>query len=194
MAGLSSAFYASEYKLNGLEPGINIIISNIIVENNNNNNHPFTEFRQHQSTILTFSMNVTISGNSTFQGNKASPLVAVSSVLNLFGDVLFEGNRGASGGAILIYSGSFLVFFNNTRVRFIKNQVTGFGGAIHLIETESNFGQACVLLFNGVDLYCNLLGWSVLTLLNLIYKFILRGTQLSLGMTFMAISLKTARG
>uniref|UniRef100_A0A1X7V0Y5 Uncharacterized protein n=1 Tax=Amphimedon queenslandica TaxID=400682 RepID=A0A1X7V0Y5_AMPQE len=181
-AGLSSAFYAFEYKFNGLEPGTNVIISNIIVENNNNyNSNPYTEFRQHKSTILTFSMNVTISGNSAFQDNEASALVAVSSVLNLFGDILFEGNRGASGGAILIYSDSYLVFFNNTRVRFLNNQVTGFGGAIHLIETESTFGQTCVLLFNGVDLYCYLFGMECINITDLNIQIYFEGNTAQLG-------------
>ena len=178
MASLSSAFYAYEYKFNGLEPGTNVIINNIIAENNSN---PYPGLTQLKSTIITFSMNISISGNSTFQRNQASPLVAVRSSLNLVGNILFEGNTGISGGAILIYSGSYLVLFNNTRVSFINNKVTGFGGAIHLLNTETDFGQVCALLFNGVDLYCNLFDLGCINIATLNIQIIFDGNMAQLG-------------
>ena len=152
MATLSSAIQVYERKDTGLEPGINVIFHNISVEDNSN---PFPDDGIQKSAITAVSMNVTFSGNSILKVNKATPLLSLSSVINLRDDVLFDHNSGVRGGAIYIDSVSYLVIHNNTRVGFINNSATNAGGAIYTAVTAINIIFACLLSFHEIDIFCN---------------------------------------
>ena len=74
-----------------------------------------------------------IVNNSRFHDNRATPIVAYGSQLELSGETNFENNTAIRGGGLsLIYSNVY--FANNSNITFRNNSAKEFGGAVHLVS------------------------------------------------------------
>ncbi len=97
---------------------------------------------------------ITISGNSRFQDNSGSAFVAVRSVLNLDGNIIFSNNKAFRGGALYLLDLTFLVIQRNTRVLFDNNEASLSGGALYveLYIDEFRYGyDDCFLYFEEIN-------------------------------------------
>ena len=80
------------------------------------------------------------SGTMNFTANSGSALAVVGTDVDFSGcTAIFVGNTGSNGGGIALLGVSLLVIGAQTRMDFIDNYVTGYGGAIYnrYIEQET---------------------------------------------------------
>ena len=81
-------------------------------------------------TLINIQDKVIVS-NSRFHDNRATPIIAYRSQLELSGETNFENNTAIRGGGLsLIYSNVY--FANNSNITFRNNSAKEFGGAIHV--------------------------------------------------------------
>ena len=157
-----AAMYAIEKKHTGAQPGIDITMRNVNVAENEVFKPAGLSVQspgEISSVIDLFSVNFTITGNSTFSNNRGTAVRCVSSILYLEENVIFENNAGVFGGALQIITASFLVIRNNTHVIFHNNTGTISGGAIFASFLTSISPLAfqyadCFLYFAVVDFLC----------------------------------------
>ena len=83
-------------------------------------------------TLINIQDKVIVS-NSKFHDNRATPIIAYGSQLELSGETNFENNTAVRGGGLsLIYSNVY--FANNSNITFRNNSAEEFGGAIHVVS------------------------------------------------------------
>ena len=162
LGGSAAIFY--EKKNNGLDPGLQVEVSDTKFVNNSIR---LTAAEQEQSTytytggtVHVFFLNLTISGDSLFADNLGTGLVGVRGSINVKGNAVFSSNQGTYGGAMHLIDYTFLTIFRNTTISFIDNTASVVGGAIYvdLLMGEFSFDyEDCFLHFESVDLFhCNL--------------------------------------
>lgn len=147
----------------GVYPSFQLTFHDVTVANNSvqsSNTGILNHLVESSGQILLVSVNFTITGLSMFANNSGVVIVAVTSLVNINGDVHFIGNKGVFGGAIRIYPQSYLIIKKNANLSFINNQATVEGGAIFF--STSSFADSnplvqgdCFLYFNYVDVLCN---------------------------------------
>ena len=159
IAIVSPVLTAVENKFDANEPGVQLHMHNIKVCNNSVSQEQ-VDLNAHDAIIVLISINVTISGDSVFSNNEGSPLYTVTSVVNIMDNVRFEDNSASSGGAIYLFTNSFIVIKDNTNLKFVNNSATRYGGAIFVLlpGTGAEFSgfNNCFFWFEEIDFYCNL--------------------------------------
>ena len=88
--------------------------------------------------------------NCTFIMNKRTALQALDSTLYFRGHVIFSGNNGTLGGALILQGGSTFYFMPHIHVQIINNHVKR-GGGIY-VEDET-VGVICPCFFQLMDLH-----------------------------------------
>ena len=88
--------------------------------------------------------------NCTFIMNKRTALQALDSTLYFRGHVIFSGNNGTLGGALILQGGSTFYLMPHTHVQIINNHVKR-GGGIY-VEDET-VGVICPCFFQLMDLH-----------------------------------------
>ena len=150
---------AVELKANARQPGIQLYLCNVEMENNDGSTSQQNSiYGVYDSVISLISINVTICGNSTFQNNKGSSVLAVTSNINIQGEVVFKENSASAGGAIQLLTQSYLIIKNNSRIDFVDNSAAGTGGAIFVILSGVGTqisSYDCFLWFEEIDNLCN---------------------------------------
>ena len=158
---LGAAMYLQELKNTGAQPGLEIIMNSTIVTEN----EIFTPVglsatsTKVSAVVSLSSVNVTITGNSTFSNNRGTALRCVSSLLYLEEDVIFKNNAGLLGGALQLVTASLMVVRNNTHVIFRNNSGAIAGGAIYADYLASLPQVAiayadCFLFFDTIEVLC----------------------------------------
>ena len=153
-----------EQKWNGQQDGLKIYLNDISVIENVVYSSRDRSYGTpaHSGAILRLeSIEATLSGNSTFERNSATAIQTVRSVLHFCGNVTFFKNSGVFGGALNVFSSSFLVVHNYSHIVFLNNSAAVHGGAIYTYATEedsfSNSIDAdagCFLYFDSIDALC----------------------------------------
>jgi len=82
--------------------------------------------------VATTGFNIQFRAFSKFQANNSTAVIGDDAVVEFYFDsfVIFEGNHGLRGGAILLIEGSFMTLFSNVSLVFFENTATLSGGAI----------------------------------------------------------------
>ena len=96
-------------------------------------------------------------GNVQFKSNNGSALVLSGCHITVAKDATFSfiGNNGRSGGAIVLYAGSYIITYPNSHLVFERNIAEYFGGAIYSYNSgvRDQFGSGnCFLRFS--DIFC----------------------------------------
>ena len=109
------------------------------------------------------SLNVDFDGNIMFLDNNGSALVLSGCHINVSesSTVNFTGNRARSGGAIVLYAGSFIVTYPMSHLVFIRNKAEYYGGAIYSYNSgvRDQFGSGnCFIRFS--DIFCDPENWT----------------------------------
>ena len=160
LGGSAAIFY--EKKNNGLDPGLQVEVSNVKFVNNSIR---LTELQERMytftgGTVHVHFLNFTISGNSLFADNLGAGLVGVQSSINVKGYTRFFMNRGTYGGAMHLVDYTLLIISRNTTIGFVNNTASIAGGAIYVNFLMGDYSFAyedCFLHFGSVELfYCNL--------------------------------------
>ena len=83
-------------------------------------------------TIYTSGIPVVYDGQITFQGNKGSALVSEGTYVDFCScNATFLSNEGVRGGAITLFSNSYILLCNSSAMNFINNSASIDGGAIY---------------------------------------------------------------
>ena len=157
IATLSPVITAVEKKFDAFEPGVQLHLHNIKISDNKVSQLQQINQEAHDAIITLASINVTISGESIFSNNKASPLLSDKSIINFKDNIRFENNSATSGGAIVVLTDSYLVIKNNTNLSFVNNLATSYGGAIYFIRSGPGIeisDSGCFMWFEKIDPYC----------------------------------------
>ena len=162
---IGSAFCGYANERTGFEPSINVtfkdvtVTDNVLQSSSDSLAHGFVESSGH---IVFISLNVTLSGDSTFANNTGVAIASLTSLLHIEGNIEFLNNNGIFGGAIRLIASS-LIIHNNTNLLFENNKGTVQGGAIYYysnpiyVSTTTNIRLAynCFLYFQYYDNLCN---------------------------------------
>ena len=160
IATISPVITAVEKKFDAFELGVQLHLHNIKISNNKVSQLQRINQEAHDAIITLASINVTISGESVFSNNKASPLLSDKSIINFKDSIRFENNSATSGGAIVVLTGSYLVIKNNTNLNFVNNLATSYGGAIYFIHSGPGIqitDRSCFMWFEKIDPFCGLI-------------------------------------
>ena len=102
--------------------------------------------------------------NCTFAMNKQTALQALDSTLYFGGNVIFSGNNGTLGGALMLEGGSIFYLMPHTHVQIINNHAKR-GGGIYVEDENTELPYPCFFqLMNEHDHYSEI--DSVITLEN----------------------------
>lgn len=96
-------------------------------------------------------INLTLSGSNSFFRNSATGLAAMSSLINVRGNLRFTRNQAGIGGAMKLFANSLLIPKQNTNIVFEGNRADLLGGAIYILMHPTNFTfipDDCFLYFN----------------------------------------------
>ena len=96
-------------------------------------------------------INLTLSGKNRFFRNSATGLAAMSSLINVRGNLRFTRNRAGLGGAMKLVENSLLIPKQNANIVFEGNRADLLGGAIYVLMHPTNFTfipDDCFLYFN----------------------------------------------
>jgi len=88
--------------------------------------------------------------NCTFAMNKITALLAFDSTLYFGGHVIFSGNNGTLGGALLLQGGSTIHLMPNTHIQITNNHAKR-GGGIYIEDENVGFTLPC--FFQLMDLH-----------------------------------------
>ena len=159
---LGAAIYMVEAKQSGAQPGLSVVLRNVVFKKNR-------ILYETPGSVLTLSktassaaieaqaINITIEGESLISENYATALRAVSSLLYLGDRVVFCNNSGSFGGAMHLVSSTYLILKNNSYARFENNTGAVQGGAFYinlLANLPDLYYQDCFLYFNEIDILC----------------------------------------
>ena len=158
------------------------------------------EYNETRGGAICFSgFNVKITG-STDGGSEitsSSPqgaIQGISTFLQLSGNITFCNNSGENGGAITLLNNAQLIFLENSRVTFVGNIATRYGGGILCGHCSGGNGvsfgspecQLCSNMWLTTILMYGALLVAVLFMLNMT---VMQGTFIDLS--FMPISFKS---
>ena len=148
-----AALLVYERKSSGFDTGLQLLVSNCRFERNSIEFGSSFEVGhiQDYGTVHVRSVNMTLSGTVSFVRNQATALGAVSSVIFVMGNVLFERNRAVNGAAMQLTSLSLLIPQKGANIRFINNKAELYGGAIYVKMQPDNFTfipDDCFLYFD----------------------------------------------
>ena len=101
--------------------------------------------------ITVFNLRRLIIFNSTFAINKQTALQAFDSTLYFEGQIIFSGNNGTLGGALMLQGGSKFYLMPNTHVQIVSNHAKR-GGGIY-VEDENARAIPYVCFFQVFDLH-----------------------------------------
>ena len=77
-------------------------------------------------------ISVDFNGTATFTNNSGSALAVVGAQINFSGcNATFSKNSGGNGAGIALLGVAYLLIGQNTRMNFINNHVSGYGGGIY---------------------------------------------------------------
>ena len=84
-------------------------------------------------TVYVDSLSIVFEQSVHFEGNRRSALGAVESMVDFSDNCVanFTNNSGRTGGAITLIGYAFIRVSENTKLFFIKNSASQYGGAIH---------------------------------------------------------------
>ena len=158
---VGAVMYIQELKQSGAQPGMEVIIKDAIVADNEIYRPAGLPIRSPETTAMIdlYSVNVTVTGNSTFSNNKGTAIHCVTSLLYLEDHVIFENNAGVLGGALQLATESFVIVRNNTHVIFRNNSGAILGGAIYSNYIAPLPGAVfsyvdCFLFFGTIEIVC----------------------------------------
>lgn len=127
-----------------------VTLRNIIALNNSQSNGVASVFTNSSMFIFYRLDQVIIEGvdsySSVFRNNLGSVIDAFSTNVYLRGRISFINNTASTGPAILLRSGSFLVFSNETSVLFKSNTAYVNGGAIYSVEEGTEINDCIIQL------------------------------------------------
>ena len=110
--------------------------------------------KQNTGIFLAMQVPVYFSGNTHFESNTGTALLAASSVVTFLegSDVQFWNNSGEFGGALSLVGFSLLQYEDNITFNFTDNMAT-LGGAINVHSSDQHMNVAsynCFLFFGNV--------------------------------------------
>ena len=162
-AYVGSALEVIELKLSGRLPGIQVEATDLTVVNNTGIISP--EFgssltvTDNPSAIELRSVNFTLRGDSVISFNKATGLTSILAEVGVVGNVTFESNAGVFGGALNLFTFSYLIVTRDSEIHFINNYGSIQGGAIFVSLPGSLGGGSiddCFLFFGYENFtFCN---------------------------------------
>ena len=136
-ATVGSAMAVYEYKINGFNGGMQIIIKDSHFVNNRvitSDHDTMMALSQSASTVNVRNVNLTLYGNCSFVDNIGTGIKARSSVIGVSGNVTFLRNTGINGGALSLVTHSYLIMNRNASIYFIENEAKIGGGAVYTNE------------------------------------------------------------
>ena len=161
-AYIGAAIHVTELKLSGRLPGIQVQATDLTVMHNRGITSEFGAsfaIADNPSTIDLRYVNFTLRGDSTISFNQATGLASTLALVGVVGNVTFEGNIGVFGGALNLFTFSYLIVTRDSGVHFINNFGRVQGGAIFVSLLGSLGGTTiddCFLYFGYKDfLFCN---------------------------------------
>ena len=161
-AYIGAAMQVIELKLSGRLPGIQVQATDLTVMYNRGIISDLgTSFAivDNPSTIDLLRINFTLRGDSTISFNQATGLASTLGLVGVVGNVTFEGNIGVFGGALNLFTFSYLIVTRDSGVHFINNFGRVQGGAI-FTSLLGSLGRInaddCFLYFGYEDfLFCD---------------------------------------
>ena len=157
-AFIGAALSVFEFKLSGRFLGIQVQATNLTVMHNRGIVTVAGSRFENPSAIDLHFVNFTLRGDSHISFNKATGLQNTNGVLGVVGNVTFESNVGVRGGALNLFSFSYLIVTGDSKVHFIKNIGNDQGGAIFVTVGSLGGNQVddCFLFFGYEDFnFCN---------------------------------------
>ena len=157
-----AALTVTELKLSGRLAGIQVQATDLTVVNNRGITSDFgttLAAADNPSAIDLRAVNFTLRGDSNISFNKATGLTSILAVVGVVGEVTFESNVGVFGGALNLFTFSYLIVTRDSEVRFLNNYGSIQGGAIFVSLPGSLGGgntDDCFLYFGYEDYtFCN---------------------------------------
>ncbi len=141
MAFTGSAILAWEFKSHAAYVGTQLqvtgvnIIGNIISSTNSAQTISSTnsaQTNQQQTGIIDLrTINMTLKGSCSISNNAGTGLKAEASYVGIDGNVTFSENTGVRGGAMFLFSFSYLIVLPNASLYLLNNKAREAGGAIY---------------------------------------------------------------
>ena len=129
----------------------------VLVQNTSFTNHAMPEQNSNIIQTFTHSNVITVYNlrhlniiNCTFAMNNQTALQAYDSTLYFGGNVIFSGNTGTLGGALMLQGGSTFYLMPHTHVQIINNHAKR-GGGIYVEDEYTRINGPC--FFQLVDLH-----------------------------------------
>ena len=141
LAFVGSAMVIYEYKLSGLNIGLQVFIEDTDFVDNGIvtiDTDAVITVSQSAGIVDIRHTNVTFYGNCSFVGNGGTALRAEASLVGISGNVTFLRNTGVNGGALYLVEYSYLIMNRNSSIYFIDNEARIGGGAIFVNENGLN--------------------------------------------------------
>ena len=161
---VGAAMYFGELKQNGLQPGIQLVMDNVIVTRNriifeDSTDSAATISKSDSSAAIELqSINITFRGNSSLiSNNYATAIRSMSSVIYIDDHLVMCNNSGSFGGGMNLIAASYVVLKNNSHLRLENNTGVVEGGAIYvnLLAYSPDFSyHDCFLFFQEVETVC----------------------------------------
>ena len=82
--------------------------------------------------VATTGFNIQFRAFTRFKSNNSTAVIGDDAIIEFYHGsvVMFKGNHGLRGGAVLLIEGSFMKLYSNVSITFCENTATLFGGAI----------------------------------------------------------------
>ncbi len=154
----TSAVYIVEKKLNSLQPGLQIFISDTVFSDNEQISTYFSLSSQTTTRLNTFgtsAIEIIFNGTNKFIRNRSgTPLSLVSSNIKVSGTLIFANNSGDSGGGMSLSSSNIIILPNST-ISFKDNEAYLSAGAIYFHSLDPISDYNCFLFFDQYNFYCD---------------------------------------
>ena len=197
---VGAAMHVGELKQNGLQPGIRLVLQNVVITKNKiysedeAGNIPSTSKSDTSAAVEFQAVNVTFRGESTLiADNLAGAVRSVSSVMYFHDSTTIRNNSGSFGGGLILIANSYVVLRNSSHLSLENNSAVVEGGAVYVnllaLSPDINYHD-CFLFFEEVDTICFTQG-SCSDVDSLNFTFALQGNVAPLGSLIFGSTLDT---